>query len=284
MIDPPPYVSPSSLATFKSCSLKWKFKYIDRLPDPSGPAALVGSFVHLILEELCKLPAHLRSQEQAKAIAKELWPEFEQEEDYANLKLDDEQAREFRWQAWIATTGLWKLEDPAEVDVVSTEQVVRCDIGDVPFKGIIDRLETVNGEVIVGDYKSGKAPGNRWRSDSIAQVLLYAAAINEIEKRPPSKAKLLYLGQKTLEVTVTERRLEQVAQDLQEVWQAINTAIANASFEAKPTVLCGWCSFVTECDTGAAEVRKRAKAGKLKKTAPALALLDLTDSKSTIGV
>lgn len=40
------YESPSSCSTYDSCALKYKFKYIDQLPDPSGPAAALGTEFH----------------------------------------------------------------------------------------------------------------------------------------------------------------------------------------------------------------------------------------------
>jgi len=69
----PEYLSPSSIGTYRQCPLKFKYSKIDKLPDPSGPEAILGNFVHAILEELYKLPQEFRTQQQAKEIAKELW-------------------------------------------------------------------------------------------------------------------------------------------------------------------------------------------------------------------
>ena len=274
VIETPEYLSPSSSATFDGCALKWKFKYVDRLPDPSGQAALVGSFVHLVLEHLCQLPNKLRTKDQAKLIAKELWPTFELEEDYTALELNEAEARAFRWQSWIATEGLWSLEDPADVEVVSTEQKVKTNLNGVPFKGIVDRVDRINGELVISDYKSGKLPGSRWRNDKIQQVMLYAAAIAETGDETPTRARLLYLGQRSLEVSVTERRLEKSKEELGQIWENVQAACTTEDFEPKPSVLCGWCSFVESCPAGQKEIDKRFKAGKMPGHAPALKTLE----------
>lgn len=278
MTETPKYLSPSSAATYESCPAKWKYKYIENRPDPSGKPALVGSFVHLVLEELCKLPAQNRTLDQAKSIATSIWPVFATEDDYTALELSQDDVRAFKWQAWIATQGLWKLEDPREVEVVSTEQKIVTKLGDVPFKGIVDRLERINNELVVSDYKSGRLPGVRWRADKITQVMLYAAAVKASQGEAPGAARLLYLGQRILEVKVTSQRIEEATDQISQTWQNVTTSCSTDSFETKPQVLCGWCSFIDVCEDGQAEVKKRIKKKTLSAEAPARQVLEIKSS------
>ena len=44
----------SSLTKFEKCPAQWKYAKIDRLPDPSGPAAARGSRIHAQLERALK--------------------------------------------------------------------------------------------------------------------------------------------------------------------------------------------------------------------------------------
>ncbi len=69
-----------------------------------------------MLELLCELPPSQRTQDQARALARSCWPEGEADPDYQALALDEQAARQFRWDGWLAITGLWKLEDPATVE------------------------------------------------------------------------------------------------------------------------------------------------------------------------
>jgi len=273
MADLPHHLSPSSASSFDGCPRRWKFKYIDRLPEPSGQAAVVGTFAHSVLEHLCGLRAEQRTIEQAKALARQLWPDLEVDEQYQDLDLDDDQARAFRWKAWLAIAGLWDLEDPSAVDVVSTEQKVTATLGEVPFLGIIDRVDRIDGKLVVSDYKSGTLPGVRFRDDKIQQVMLYAAALEAMGDEQPERARLLYLGQKILDVIVTDRRLEDATGQLAETWGAVTTACSTDTFDAKPGVLCGWCPFAADCIEGRAELTRRQAMGKLPAHAPAAALV-----------
>lgn len=273
MVEPPPYLSPSSASTFDGCPRRWKHKYIDRLPDPSGQAAVVGSFVHEVLEHLCALPPDQRTPEQAKVLARELWPAVEANPDFIALDLAEDDARAFRWQSWLAVAGLWQLEDPSLIEVVATEQKVVTELAGVPFLGIIDRIERLNGRLVISDYKSGSLPGPRFRDDKMQQVLLYAGAVESIEGEQPERARLLYLGQRTLEVTVTSTKIEEAGAALAETWSGLQSACAADQFEAKPGVLCGWCPFADVCPEGRAELARRQAAGTLPAHAPARALV-----------
>lgn len=273
MADVPSHLSPSSASAFDGCPRRWKFKYVDRRPEPSGQAAVVGTFAHTVLEHLCGLGPEHRTIDQAKALARQLWPDIEADPDYQELGLDDDEARAFRWQAWLAIAGLWTLEDPAEIEVISTEQKVSANLGEVPFLGIIDRVDRIDGKLVVSDYKSGTLPGVRFRDDKIQQVMLYAAALDAVGDEQPEQARLLYLGQRILDVTVTDRRLEDATGQITETWTQINAACATDTFDAKPGVLCGWCPFVSECPEGLAELARRQAIGKLPAHAPAAALV-----------
>lgn len=273
MADLPSHLSPSSASTFDGCPRRWKFKYVDRRREPSGQAAVVGTFAHTVLEHLCGLGAEHRTIEQAKALARQLWPDLETDTNYQELELDEDGSRAFRWQAWLAIAGLWDLEDPAVVDVVSTEQKVTAKLGEVPFLGIIDRVDRIDGKLVVSDYKSGTLPGVRFRDDKIQQVMLYAAALDVMGDEQPERARLLYLGQQILDVTVTDLRLEEATGQITNTWNSINAACGVDTFEAKPGVLCGWCPFASECPEGRADLVKRQAAGKLHAHAPAAALV-----------
>ncbi|MHB1784147.1 MAG: PD-(D/E)XK nuclease family protein, partial [Acidimicrobiales bacterium] len=45
----PSALSPSSISTYEQCPRRFQHSRIDRLPDPSGPDAVLGTFVHHVL-------------------------------------------------------------------------------------------------------------------------------------------------------------------------------------------------------------------------------------------
>ena len=273
---PPPYLSPSSASTFRSCARRWKFRYIDRLPDPAGEAALAGTFAHRVLELLLQEAPGERTIDRARVLARTVWPETADDPDFLALELDETEQRRFRWLSWTAIEGLWHLEQPEQVEVVATEQKVDTELGGVPFRGIVDRLDRgtdAGGALIVSDYKSGRAPSPRFEQGRLDQVLLYAAAVEASTGERPAAARLLYLGQRVVETEVTAESLAGAVQALSDTWDEMGAALATDEFDAAPGPLCGWCPYAAECPEGLAELELRHASGRIRASAPALALV-----------
>ena len=254
---PPRRLSPSGAGTFEQCPRRWRLRYVERLPDPPGEAALAGSFAHRVLELLMQRDPHERTVEIAKAIARAEWPGVEADPDFRALGFDETGSKHFRWKAWQAIEGLWALEDPKAVDVRATEHDVEADLGGVPFRGIVDRLDEEGDGLVVTDYKSGKAPSARFRRGRLDQVLLYAAAVEQATGEMPVHARLLYLGQRPFGIKVTREEIDSVVDKLAGTWAAINTACDTDEFEPRTGPLCGWCPYVDRCPEGTKEVAKR---------------------------
>src|SRR5690349_25170586 len=68
-----PALSPSRAADFKQCPLLYRFRAIDRLPEPTSPAQLRGSVVHAALEQLYALPAADRVPDTARDLVEPAW-------------------------------------------------------------------------------------------------------------------------------------------------------------------------------------------------------------------
>jgi len=58
-------LSPSRAGDFMTCPLLYRFRTIDRLPEPSSPDAVRGTVVHKVLEDLFDLPATERTPSRA---------------------------------------------------------------------------------------------------------------------------------------------------------------------------------------------------------------------------
>ena len=68
-----PALSPSRAADFKQCPLLYRFRAVDRLPEPPSTAQLRGSVVHAALEQLYSLPAPERGPQAAGALVGPAW-------------------------------------------------------------------------------------------------------------------------------------------------------------------------------------------------------------------
>src|SRR4029079_6139931 len=68
-----PALSPSRASDFKQCPLLYRFRAIDRLPEPSSAAQVRGSVVHAALEDLYALPAADRGPATAMTLVDPAW-------------------------------------------------------------------------------------------------------------------------------------------------------------------------------------------------------------------
>jgi len=253
----PRQLSPSSAATFDQCPRRWRFRYVERLPDPPGREALVGTFAHRVLELLMQQHPGRRSKDDARRLARQAWPEMAESYEYLELGLDEDAAFDFRWAAWTAVEGLWDLEEPSDVEVISTEQHVSATLDGVPFRGVVDRVESDSDGLVISDYKSGRAPSLRYAASRLQQVLLYAAAIAEEVGEQPVRAQLLYLGQKVVSTEVDSGELDGAVGQFKVTWEAIGESCSNDDFEVRPGPLCCYCAYSQRCPEGQAEISRR---------------------------
>ena len=269
MADLPRFYSNSASSTYEQCPRRWKHKYVDKLPDPPGQAAVLGTFAHTVLERLCQEPPRVRTVERARTLASETWKTTRTLDEFRALDLDDQELREFRWKAWRSIEGLWSLEDPSKVVVEATERRVTADLAGVPFVGYVDRLDRSDDGLTITDYKTGRLPRAPDRPRSLGQVLLYAAAVENETGERPSRARLLYLGNEVLETDVSADLLGAETGRLADSWSRLERDCTEGEFSTRPGPLCGWCPFVTRCPDGEQEVRSRIGAGRMRDDAPA---------------
>jgi len=252
----PRRLSPSGAATFRQCARRWRFRYLDGRDDPPTAPALIGSFVHRVLEELlAQSPSH-RTEDKARVLARSVWPDTASDDAFVALDLDERRQRAFRWRAWQAIQGYFAVEDPASVDVVEREQRLECEVGGVPFVGVVDRTERAADGLVVTDYKTGRRPSARFCEERLDQVLLYAAALGCTGERP-RRARLLYLGAGSLDVEAEPERVAGAVGTFARTWDDIGRARRDEDFAPRPGPLCGWCPFVSECPEGRLEIERR---------------------------
>ena len=99
------------------------------------------------------------------------------------------------------------------------------------------------------------------------------AAVEASTGERPSRARLLYLGQKVVDIAVTPAAVEPVVDALGATWTRMDTACRTEAFDPRPGPLCGWCPYAAECPEGRAEIRRRVELGRLGDHAPAVAQL-----------
>lgn len=244
-----PALSPSRAADFKQCPLLYRFRAIDRLPEPSSPAQVRGSVVHAALEQLYALPAAERHRETAMTLVA---PAAEQLV-AAEPELADEIGPELLDEARALLSGYYRLEDPTRFDPDSCEQRVEVELEDgTLLRGFVDRIDVApTGELRVVDYKTGRAPPEARalaEFKAMFQMKFYAVALLRSRGVVPARLRLLYLADgQILDYTPDLDELLRFEKTLMAIWRAIQAAGATGDFRPSPSRLCDWCAHHAHC-------------------------------------
>ena len=82
----------------------------------------------------------------------------------------------------------FRLEDPNEARAVGIELGVETAVDGMRLRGVIDRLDvTDDGSLIVVDYKTGRAPSERFERGSMGGVQTYALLVREPARACPDR-------------------------------------------------------------------------------------------------
>src|SRR5665647_1437783 len=84
-----PGLSPSRANDYLQCPLLFRFRVVDRLPEPPSAAAVRGTLVHSVLERLFDAPAGSRTLEAARALLDPCWEQMLAERPECAEVLDD---------------------------------------------------------------------------------------------------------------------------------------------------------------------------------------------------
>ena len=247
MFEPPEYLSPSSIGLFRDCPQKFKISYIDKIKEPPSWHLHLGSFVHEVLEFLYKEDSSNRTQETIKKIATDRWVDG----DWANKveSLEDKPGTllDFKRAAFESITNLWTIEDPKETEIDGMEVEVIATVSGVAMKGYIDRfIFAEDGTVVISDYKTGKIPNPKYKSedDKFFQLLCYALMLDASEQETTSKLELLYLTQKAKhDLVVTQENLGKARSIIVKTRSEIESACEREEFRCNVTVLCNYCHY-----------------------------------------
>ena len=246
----PRSLSPSSMSTFTSCPLAFRFSYVERLPEPPSAPASKGTLVHLALQHLMWRPPAERTIEAGLADLARAVEELSSHPEFAHLELSADEWAVFHADAEVLLRRYFDIEDPSAVRVLGLELRVAAETADgVAIRGIIDRLELdENGELVVTDYKTGSAPSEGWEQQSMAGIHIYSLLCERMLGRRPKRIQLLYLSKPELiSTTPSDQSLRGVEVKSGAVMKAIRTACARADFRPRASALCAYCSFKEFC-------------------------------------
>lgn len=248
-----PALSPSRAADFKQCPLLYRFRAIDRLPEPSSPAQLRGSLVHAALEQLYGLPAEQRVPDTALGLLAPAWDQVVAGEPTLADEFAPEQRELLLAEAAKLLSGYYRLEDPTRFNPQSCEQRVEVELEDgTLLRGFVDRIDVAaTGEVRVVDYKTGKAPSEAWAAaefKALLQMKFYAVALLRSRGVLPTRLRLIYLAdEQLLDYSPELDELQRFEKTLIAIWRAIQSAGVTGDFPPRPSRMCKWCAHQSLC-------------------------------------
>ena len=247
-------LSPSRAADFKTCPLLYRFRCVDRLPEPPSLAATRGTLVHAVLESLFDRPAAERTLDTARNLLPAAWERVcEEEPAVAELFADDQGGGAFA--GWMASAGellgtYFRLEDPSRLEPEAREQLIEVVVDGLRLRGYVDRLDVNRaGEIRVVDYKTGSAPREAYEAKALFQMKFYALVLWRTRGVVPRQLRLLYLSDEgdTLTYAPEAEELLRFERTVLAIWAAIQRAMQTGDFRPSPSRLCDWCGHKALC-------------------------------------
>lgn len=247
--DVPTSLSPSRVEAFLSCPLQFRFASIEKLPDPPSVHTTRGSLVHRALELLFLKPPVERTPAALDRCVDAAIAEYRTDPEFTLLGLDASATERFERECRELAANYLRLEDPSAVRAIGLELRLEAPVGDLTLRGIIDRLDLdADGELVVTDYKTGRAPSPNYERKSMSGVHFYAFLCESVFGRRPSAIRLMYLKSgEVITAKPTEQSTRFMTTRTTAVWQAVATACARDDFRPRPGALCSFCAYQRWC-------------------------------------
>jgi putative RecB family exonuclease len=231
------YISHSAIATYQQCPLRYRFKYIDGLPETVVSSALIfGGAIHSALE------FHFTdrlfgneppSLDQLLDVFQEAWRgrtvehqdiRFGKGEDHNSLSaLADRMLTAFR-------------ESPAvtsEDTVIGIEEELRGELipGVPDLLARIDLLTTTSDALVITDFKTARSRWSQGQAENSSSQLVLTKT-----KKPTVES---------FDVDVSQHRVHRITKAVEHTWRAIE---AGHFYPAPSPMNCPTCPFRSECN------------------------------------
>ncbi|MFA9261931.1 MAG: RecB family exonuclease [Undibacterium sp.] len=239
-------LSYSSLDTYQTCSLKYKYREIDKIPEEKSKEAVFGTLIHSAMKFIHEPALLPPTVEQAIDFFGKNWKGdlFENElEERAAFVQGVEMIQRYYEANKIAESNPIALESRFSIEI-GTEET-----GKHIIAGIIDRIDRTKDGYEIIDYKTTKKMPSQDKVDNDLQLSIYLRAF--LERYPKEWERLdkitvsLYFLKHGVKLSSTRTR-EQL-QLLDETFLSVIRAIENKEFSPTLSPLCDWCSFQKIC-------------------------------------
>ena len=259
-VAPPPkrdYLSYSAVRTFQGCPLKYRFRYIDGLPEDCVSSSLVfGSAIHAAMEFFFN--QQLAGEEEPGldellAVYQQSWRDrSEQEVRFAKTETADSL---HQLADRMLTAFLNSDLTNQEGRIIGVEEELRGELSpELPdLLGRVDLLLETDDSVIVQDFKTSRSAWNEYQAeDQSEQLLLYADLVwslipgKQLRLQFAVITKAKNLKVQLLEANFDESKLERTKRVFENVWSSIQFG----NFYPSPSPMqCPGCGYRDQCNS-----------------------------------
>lgn len=223
--------------TFLKCPNKFKFKYIDKIPEEISDSLLIGSTVHSIIASFT-----LSMNGGAKV-------------DEDNLIIDaiaqESLSTEFNEEIKELFGNFKETNDISTDHLVGVEKKIETNIGDIPTISILDRMEFFpeTKTLKITDYKTNRRLPSPKEFESNLQANMYAAVTAKTMKEVEQiEVCFNYLRFKRhLMKPVSDKTINETERYIHKLDSRILRAVENNRFKVKFCPDCATCSYIDRC-------------------------------------
>ena len=247
----PDYLSPSSVKSYLSCSLRFFFERVAQIRKPTTVALHAGKAIHATLQSFNL--ARWRGEDSSEAVMEKTFSAhfLELEKTEGPVDYDDEARQKVRSCAWNTVKAYM------DSDEVSSQMPLGVEVGlsatipglPVPVRGVID---LVQHDLTAVDYKSAAAKPDAGHAafDHELQLVTYQMMIEGATGDTPPSLDLIYLVKtKTPQVirVKTSPANEQRKQRIINLYKIAYEGITTEHFHPQLGMQCSWCQYRKEC-------------------------------------
>lgn len=242
-------LSPSRASDYKTCPQLFKYRAVDRLPEPADIYSTKGTLIHAVLEQLYLLDPADRTIARARALMAEVWENLKADPEYSDLQLDPQEESAWLEQGDSLLVNYFRMENPPAVTPHELEWWVEHQTDITLMRGIIDRVEVMpDGEWVLSDYKTGRSPSETYALGSFFGLKFYALVCWRTFGKMPKLLRLLHLKEPEIITLVpTQQMLQGLEKQMDALAQAIQRAHLKNDWRPRISHMCNFCPHKAIC-------------------------------------
>jgi putative RecB family exonuclease len=244
--------SHSCLETFKTCPLRYKFHYIDKIKrEEEGIEAFLGSRFHKAMEKIYKdLMFRPYSLDELLVFYQDDWDKNYHDKIIITDK--ERKAGDYKEIGKKFIEDYYQHYSPFnQGEILGIERLVMINLEDngqeYKLKGYIDRLDQAkDGTYEIHDYKTSKVFPEQNKVDEDSQLALYQIGIQNMWN-DVDQVELVWhyvAFDKEIRSSRTEEELDDLKKDTIDLIKKIEDT---REFLPKESTLCGWCYYQDIC-------------------------------------